>query len=68
MAETTGVLIIRVWIEGDDDHPVRARLTGLLDVEGDEEWISQAATVDDILDQARQWLDIFAAGPRQSPP
>jgi len=59
--ERTGVLVIRVWVE-DHSGPMRARITGRLDVhEGPETTVTaagaQAATV-----VVRNWLEAFACG------
>jgi hypothetical protein len=58
--ERTGVLVIRVWVEGDEER-FRARITQSLDVTAAEQVVSSAASVEDISAAVRAWLDAFIA-------
>jgi hypothetical protein len=59
--ERTGVLVVRVWIEADDDG-LRARLTGSLDIaQPDEEASRVAGSIDEIVAIVRDWLELFMA-------
>ena len=58
--DPTGVLIVRVW--RDRDRPgreVRARLTGRSGL-GEAVEVGVAADIEEILRQARDWLEAFA--------
>jgi hypothetical protein len=54
-AEHSGVLVIRVWAQGD--RVVRARVTRTLDVAAGDEETSIVASVNDVFDALRRWLD-----------
>ncbi len=62
IAERTGVIVVRVWIEGSDACP-RARLTDTLDLEADHEFVQTAAGVEPILAAVRDRLEAFVAPP-----
>jgi hypothetical protein len=63
--ERTAVLVIRVWLEGEDTTPtpLRARITSTLDVsEHQAPDITAAASEKEIVNAVRAWLRAFAAG------
>ena len=62
--ERTAVLVIRAWLEGQDDarpKPLRARITSTLDVSapGPPDTIG-AASEKEIVNAVRTWLRAFA--------
>lgn len=59
-AERTGVMVVRIWIEGDGCG-LRARLTATDDISSGEETTTTAATLEDVLDVVRRWVEAFAA-------
>jgi hypothetical protein len=50
-------MIIRAWMEGDDPDSFRARITYTLDVTGNEQFVSAAASPRDVESALRAWLD-----------
>jgi riboflavin synthase alpha subunit len=54
--ERTGILVLRAWVEGDGDHPLRVRITR---VEGrtTEPETSASVTVDGVCAVIRAWLE-----------
>jgi hypothetical protein len=66
-ASRAGVLVIRVWAEGDDPATaLRARLVGRHDVAGEDpgqldDPVGTAASIDEVVAQTRRWLEQFAA-------
>jgi hypothetical protein len=59
----TGLLVVRVWIEGDsDDDVLRARITQTVDLLSGAEVITAAATSDDVYAAVRVWLEACLAG------
>jgi hypothetical protein len=59
----TGLLVVRVWIEGDsDDDGLRARITQTVDLLSGAELISTAATSDDVCAAVRAWLEAYLDG------
>ena len=60
--DRTGVLVIRVWLESPTSCGLRARLIRTSDVISGECETTMAATVDDLCDQVRTWLESFLAG------
>jgi hypothetical protein len=59
LAERTGVLVVRAWVEGDTPQAFRARLTRSLDVSSPGEVESTAASIDEVCEQVRAWLLAF---------
>jgi hypothetical protein len=55
--ERTGVLVVRVWMEGD--APLRARLTATDDLSAPVQEESAASGVDEIVAAVRGWLERF---------
>lgn len=63
MRDRTGLLIVRVWIEGDaSDSGLRARITHTLDLATGAEVVTAAATPDQIQATVREWLEAYLAG------
>lgn len=56
--ERTGVLIVRLWIEGEPTG-LRARITRLVDISREEQIISTASSIDEIMNTVRAWLESF---------
>lgn len=56
--ERTGVLVIRVWTDGEPPT-VRARITHRSDVTGPDQTVTFASTVDDINAAVASWLQAF---------
>jgi hypothetical protein len=57
----TGILLVRVWLEGDRTSGLRARIVRMLDVERGETLESVAGSVDEVCDVVRTWLESFSA-------
>ncbi|MGE5225516.1 MAG: hypothetical protein ACM3OO_01425 [Planctomycetaceae bacterium] len=58
-ADRTGILIVRVWIEGDAREGFRARITRTLDSAGHERETLAAATPEDLYGVVRTWVEAF---------
>lgn len=59
----TGVLVLRVWMEGPGREAVRARITHTDDVTAPEnERALSAAGVEEVLAVVRAWLESFSHG------
>ena len=57
--ERTGMLIVRVWIEGNAREGFRARITQTLDSTGREQAMVAAANPDAIYAAVRTWVEAF---------
>jgi predicted ATP-grasp superfamily ATP-dependent carboligase len=55
--ERAALLVVRVWIEGDPAAGFRARLIRTRDVSGREEDVITVASVQQVLDAVRGWLE-----------
>lgn len=63
MRSRTGLLVVRVWIEGDpDEGRFRARITHTIDLVADAEVVTAVATADDVCFAVREWLETYLAG------
>jgi hypothetical protein len=62
-ADRTGVMVVRIWIEGHGES-IRARLTETLDIASGEESSHVVASEEEIVEGIRQWVREFAAQPR----
>ena len=64
MSDRTGLLLVRVWLEGgpSDGDGVRARIIHTLDVTAGAETVTAAATTDQICSAVREWLEAYIAG------
>jgi hypothetical protein len=60
--EQSGVLVIRVWAQGDTF--VRARVTRTLDVSERDEETSVVANVDGVFGAVTSWLEDFLSSAR----
>lgn len=58
-SDRTGILIVRVWIEGDARDGFRARITQTLDSAGPEQTMATAANPEDIYAMVRNWVETF---------
>lgn len=57
--DRTGMLIVRLWIEGVSSTGLRARITRTLDTTGPEHSVAVAATPDDVYSIVRGWVEEF---------
>jgi hypothetical protein len=62
--ERIGVLVVRVWIEGDPATGLRARITRNLDIANLEDEVTTASSVECIEGTVRTWLAEFTSGRR----
>jgi hypothetical protein len=58
-ADRTGVMVVRIWIEGSGDS-IRARLTETLDIVSSKESSRVVASEEEIIEGVRQWVRAFA--------
>jgi hypothetical protein len=58
MAEIEGTMVIRAWVEPNQDHPLRARLISSHSGQ-DAELVQTAADADGILLAVKRWLDLL---------
>lgn len=58
-SDRTGLLIVRLWIEGDARDGFRARITQTLDSAGTERAIAIAGTPEDVGTVVQTWIDEF---------
>ena len=58
-SDRTGILIVRLWIEGNLRDGFRARITRTLDSTGPEQEMVTAATPEDIYAVVRTWVETF---------
>ena len=59
-SDRTGILIVRLWIEGNPDEGFRARITQTLDSTGAEDATAAAAAVpEDVYTAVRSWVEAF---------
>lgn len=54
----TGVMVVRIWIEGSDGS-LRARLTETLDIATHEDTARAASTLEEIVEIVRTWVEAF---------
>ena len=59
--ERAGALVVRVWLEGSDPSGLRARITYTVDTALPGGEVTAAASVDEICDKVRRWLEVFLA-------
>lgn len=57
-----GFLLVRLWMEGEESDRLRARLTYRPDAAAHEEVVANAATVEQVCDVVRAWVDAFQFG------
>ncbi|VXC37396.1 conserved hypothetical protein [Arthrobacter sp. 9AX] len=58
MADIEGTMVIRAWVEPNQDHPLRARLISSHSGQ-DTQLVQTAADADGILQAVRRWLDLL---------
>jgi hypothetical protein len=63
--DRTGVMLIRVWLEGGCGEPqLRIRIVSRRDLAGDADATASAATIEEALVYIRGWLERFSvSGP-----
>lgn len=59
-SDRTGVLIVRLWIEANHEHGLRARITRTLDTMVTEHAVAVVSSADDICSVVKQWVEDFA--------
>ncbi|MGZ6266979.1 MAG: hypothetical protein ACXVD9_05045 [Actinomycetota bacterium] len=59
LPNATGMLILRLWVEGNTLTGLRARITQTLDGTGGERSVATAATAEDIYAVVRRWVETF---------
>jgi hypothetical protein len=57
--EQTGVLVVRVWVEGDQPLRLRGRITRTSDVTRRDEVSTVASSADEIKTVVHTWLNEF---------
>jgi hypothetical protein len=62
--ERTGVLVVRIWIEApfSPGESLRARITFRHDLDTGKTDTAAAASVDQVVEIVRAWLERFVAG------
>lgn len=58
-ADRTGVLILRLWVEGNPSDGFRARITQSLDASETERAVAMAGSSDDVCNVVREWINAF---------
>jgi len=58
-SDRTGILIVRLWIEGDAHGGFRARITQALDSASREQTMATAADPEDVYAVVRAWVEAF---------
>lgn len=66
-ADRTGILIVRLWIEGNAREGFRARITQTLDSTRRERTMATAADPEDIYAVVRTWVEAFVDQERPEP-
>ncbi len=64
----TGVLVMRVWLEGEPPTALRARVTTAIGVAETEHPMTAVATVDEACAAVRRWLIEFVSDGATSAP
>ncbi len=57
--DRTGILIVRLWLEGDPREGFRARITQTLDSARPEQAMATAGNPDDVYTAVRTWVESF---------
>ena len=57
--DRTGLLIVRLWIEGNVSDGFRARITQKLDSAVGEHTVAMAGNSDDVCTIVQKWIDAF---------
>lgn len=58
-SDRTGLLLVRLWIEGNAQDGFRARITQTLDSAGTERAVAMAGTPEAIYTVVQTWVDQF---------
>jgi hypothetical protein len=58
-ADRTGLLIVRLWIEGNAFDGFRARITQKLDSAVSEHTVAMAGNSEDVCAAVQRWIDAF---------
>lgn len=58
-SDRTGILIVRLWIEGNSSDGFRARITQTLDSTVTEKAMAVAANPEDVYAVVRTWVESF---------
>ena len=58
-SDRTGLLIVRLWIEGNARDGFRARITQTLDSAGTERAVAMAGTPEVVCTVVQNWVDEF---------
>jgi hypothetical protein len=61
-ADRTGLLVIRAWIEANEEPHLRARITQITDLSQRNEVSKVAASRSEITTAVGEWLDDFVGG------
>jgi hypothetical protein len=59
----TGVLLVRLWVEGNPETGLRARITRTDDIEDGDRITTTAGTVADVIAVVQSWLHDMTEGP-----
>jgi hypothetical protein len=58
-SDRTGLMIVRLWIEGNAREGFRARITQTSDSAGREQAMATAANPEDLYTVVRTWVEAF---------
>lgn len=61
--ERTGLMVVRIWFE-DSGVSLRARLTETSDLDSAEQTSRVAASIDEVVEIVRDWVEEFVAAAR----
>ncbi len=59
LSDRTGLLLVRLWIEGNARDGFRARITQTLDSAGTERAVEMAGTPEAVYTVVQTWIDEF---------
>jgi hypothetical protein len=60
VADSTGFLIVRLWVEPSAPEGFRARITQTLDSTSREQAVATAGRAQDVSEVVRAWVEAFA--------
>ena len=58
-SDRTGILILRLWLEGEAREGFRARITQTLDSTDGQHATATAGDAEDVYDAVRTWVEAF---------
>jgi hypothetical protein len=64
--DRTGLLILRVWVDGQPSDGLRVRITQTFDSSGKEQAVAMAGSSDDACSVVREWIAAFVASNGQA--